>query len=186
MTELKTVRLAKPRRIADWLALYRLYRTAFPRAERKPAWVILQQYQKGKMDIWCLQQSHGFRGLAITINGDRQILLDYLAVEKRWRGCGIGTGALAALRQHYEGKDVFLEIESVFEDVPDLSMRQRRKAFYLRSGLKPMEVMVYLFGVKMELLGYGDPISYAQYHRFYTENLGSWVASHIQPAEYPK
>lgn len=186
MTELKTVRLAKPRCIADWLALYRLYRTAFPRAERKPTWVILQQYRKGKMDIWCLQQGHGFRGLAITINGDRQILLDYLAVTEKYRGHGIGAAALTALQQLYEGKDVFLEIESVFEDVPDLSMRQRRKAFYLRCGLKPMSVMVYLFGVKMELLGYGDPISYAQYHRFYTENLGSWVASHIQPAEYPK
>ena len=83
-------------------------------------------------------------------------------------------------------KNVFLEIESVYENAPNQAQRERRKAFYLRCGLTPMNVMVYLFGEKMELLGFGDPIDYDAYLRFYCRNLGSWAARHIRSAEYPQ
>lgn len=180
------ITLDTPKGLGDWMRLYKLYRAAFPRAERKPVFVILQSRRKGKMDIWCLRREGRFVGLAITINGDDLILVDYLAVCQNCRGTGVGTGALAALREKYWKQDLFLEIESVYEDVPDLAQRQRRKAFYLRSGLTPMKVMVTLFGVKMELLGFDCKITYHQYHTFYKENLGLWAAEHITPADHPE
>lgn len=180
------ITLDAPRGLWEWLRLYRLYRTAFPKAERKPVFVILERWRKGKMDIWCLRRGDRFSGLAITINGEDLTLIDYLAVAEDCRGTGIGSAALGALREKYTGKALFLEIESVYEDVPNLAQRQRRKAFYLRCGLTPMQVMVTLFGVKMELLGFDCRITYDRYSSFYRENLGKWAAKHISPQPHPE
>lgn len=181
-----TFALRKPHSFGRWLKIYKLYLSAFPAAERKPFSVIIKMYRKGKMDIWCLEQNGTFSGLAITINSDDLILIDYLAVCKHRRGKGIGTLALQALRRQYARKNLFLEIESVFEPCKNQQQRQSRKQFYLRCGMTPMQVMVYLFGVKMELLGFGCKIDYDTYYSFYRDNLGEWVCKHIAPAEYPK
>ena len=179
--------LKKPNTRRRWLTLYRLYRSAFPRAERKPFSVILQKYREGKMDIWCLERAGSFLGLVITINGPSLILVDYLAVAENARGRGVGTAALDAIRTCYKGRDIFLEIESVYDEAPNLSERLRRKAFYLRNGLVPMKVMVWLFGVKMELLGFdGCKIDYSTYHAFYRDNLGQWAANHISSDIHPE
>ena len=85
-----------------------------------------------------------------------------------------------------DGFSIFGEIENVVDDSEDLELRKRRKAFYLRNGLKEMKVMVYLFGVKMELLGTGAPMTFEEYRNFYRDNYNQWAANHIAPAEYPK
>ena len=180
------ITLDPPKGLLQWLRLYKLYRTAFPRAERKPFFIILDSWRKDKMDIWCLRREGHFAGLAITINGKQLTLIDYLAVAENCRGTGIGTAALAALREQYLGKDVFLEIESVYENAPNQAERQRRKLFYLNCGLTPMQVMVTLFGVKMELLGFDCRITYDQYLAFYRENLGKWAAEHISSECHPE
>lgn len=183
---MNTVTLQKPRNFRRWLQIYRLYLSAFPAAERKPFSIIVKMYRKGKMDVWCLTQNGTFTGLSITINSDELILIDYLAVCKKYRGKGIGSAALRALREQYPEKGLFLEIESEFEPCKNQIQRQKRKQFYLHCGLTPMQVMVYLFGVKMELLGFDCKIDYETYFSFYRDNLGSWVSKHIAPAEYPK
>ena len=183
---MNTITLEKPRSIGCWAKLYQLYLDAFPAAERKPFSVIKKMYRKGKMDVWCIRQNGIFTGLVITINSEDLILIDYLAVCKNHRGKGIGTMTLQALQSLYHGKRLFLEIESVFDPCSNLSQRQKRKQFYLNCGLTPMQVMVYLFGVKMELLGFNCKIDYDTYFAFYRDNLGTWVCKHIAPAEYPQ
>lgn len=183
---MEKITLDAPQGLGDWYRLYRLYRAAFPKAERKPVFVILERWRRGKMDIWCLRRGDRFSGLAITINGEDLTLIDYLAVSEDCRGEGIGSAALIALRELYKDKGLFLEIESVYEDVPSLAQRQRRKAFYLRCGLTPMQVMVTLFGVKMELLSFDCRITFQQYLSFYRENLGKWAKKHISSQTHPE
>ena len=77
-----TFALRKPHSFGRWLKVYKLYLSAFPAAERKPFFVIAKMYQKGKMEIWCREQNGTFSGLAITINSDDLIRIDYLAVCK--------------------------------------------------------------------------------------------------------
>lgn len=172
--------LCKPNAL-DWLSLYRLYLAAFPASERKPFSMIRRMYRKGRTDVWCVKKDGVFSGLAITINGGDIILLDYLAVKESCRGQGIGGAVLARLREIYAGKGLFVEIESTCEEVPDLAMRRRRKAFYQRSGLQPMGTEVVLFGVKMELLGVDCHLNFEQYHSFYRDNYNQWAAEHIAP-----
>ena len=167
--------LIKPYKISHWLALYRLYRQAFPASERKPISMILQTRKKGRADIWCAIKDGRFAGLA-----------DYLAVCKRCRNGGIGSFILQQLQKEYPHRGLFIEIESTYEDCPDHALRLRRKGFYLRNGFVPMNVMVNLFGVQMELLGIDCHLNFEEYYTFYRENYSVCAAGHITGAVHPE
>ena len=172
-----------PKSVQEWTDIYRLYNKAFPRSERKPFRMIVKMHQKGVSDIWYFRREGKFAGMIITINGDKHILLDYLAVAEKSRGTGIGTEILQLMRRHYAGKGVFLEIESVYERSKNQAERLSRKHFYEKSGMKSMEVFVWLFGVKMELMGFDCQLTYEEYHDFYRTNYNEWAAKHIERAE---
>lgn len=177
------IQMKKPEGFTRWLQLYCLYRTAFPRSERKPVSMILKMYKKGVTDIWCLEREGKFAGLAITINGPDLILLDYFAVSAAHRSEGIGSAALPALMAHYHDKGFFLEIESALEDAPNKIQRERRKAFYLSCGLQELGATACLFGVNMELLGVRCELDYDKYKVFYRDNYNQWAADHITPTK---
>ena len=173
------VLLRKPKGSLCWLRLFRLYREAFPAAERKPFAVIVRMYRQGKSDIWCLERGGQFVGLAITINGGDLILLDYFAVVKRCRGLGIGSAAMGELQRVYAGKGFFVEIESTRESCPDLAQRQKRKRFYDGAGLTDLGVQANVFGVRMELLGSRCSLDFEGYRAFYHDHYGAWAAAHL-------
>ena len=174
---------AAPKGFFQWVDIYRLYQKAFPDSEKKPFYLIVKMYRKGASDVWRFTRNGKFAGMIITINGGDHVLLDYLAVEETRRGTGIGTEILQLMRGQYAGKGVFLEIESVYEDCDNKAERLRRKHFYEKCGMKSMEVFVWLFGVKMELMGFDCALSYEEYHAFYRDNYNQWAADHIQEAE---
>ena len=133
--------------------------------------------------MWCVERDGKFAGLAFTINSPKLVLLDYFAVCKAHRGEGIGTAALVQLMEHYGDRGFFLEIESTFEDAPDIAARQKRKGFYLAAGLKPLNVEAILFGVRMELLGIRCSLDFDSYRAFYRDQYSPWAAKHIEPVE---
>ena len=178
--------LRKPGTLTDWLALYQLYRAAFPPSERKPFSIIARRHLAGRNDLWCLKRKGKFLGLAAMVNGKDRVLLDYLAVKPRLRGQGIGTEALEKLKEVYPEQGFFVEIESPFEPGEDQPQRQKRKRFYLHSGMEPMQVMANVFGVKMELLGWNCRLDYEGYHRFYHDYLSPWAADHVTREAYPE
>ena len=173
----------RPRGLFQWAQVYALYQKSFPASEKKPFSVIVKKHRQGVTDVWRFTRDGEFAGLIITINGREHILLDYLAVAESRRGTGIGSEILALMRAHYAGKGVFLEIESVYEACDNKDQRLRRKHFYEKCGMESMEVFVWLFGVKMELMGYDCRLRYEDYHAFYRDNYGSWAAEHVKPAE---
>ena len=138
-----------PRGLRQWAEIYVLYQKAFPRSEKKPFSMIRSMHKKGASDVWRFHRNGRFAGIIITINGEENILLDYLAVEEKQRGTGIGSEILRLMKTHYAGKGVFLEIESVYEDCDNKPERLRRKHFYEKCGMESMDVFVWLFGVKM-------------------------------------
>ena len=180
---IELLKYAQPKGLRQWAEVYVLYRRAFPKSERKPFAMIRKMQSKGVSDVWRFTREGKLAGLIITINGDSHILLDYLAVEQHQRGTGIGSEILQLMRQQYAGKGVFLEIESVYEECENKAQRIRRKHFYEKCGMKSMEVFVWLFGVKMELMGFDCQLSFEEYHSFYRDNYNQWAADHIQEAE---
>lgn len=180
------IRLERCKGTAQWLAVYRLYLRSFPRAERKPFRAILDIHNSGRGDVWYCTNGGKFIGFASTVCGKDLVLVDYLAVSPSRRDGGAGSGILAGLKRQYVDKHLFLEIESVWENVPDRDARLRRKAFYLRNGFTPMKLMIWLFGVKMEVLGMDCSFTFEEYLRFYTERLSPRTAAHISEGLHPE
>ena len=174
------MRIKKPETILQWLKIYRLYQSAFPKAEKKPFSMIVGMSKKGRSDVWYCEKNGKFAGLVITINGPDVILLDYLAVNEKRRGQGIGSEILQTMREIYHGKGVFLEIEIVDKNASNYEERKNRKKFYLSNGMMEMNVYVELFGVDMELLGVDCSLTKEEYREFYRTNYNEWAASHIR------
>ena len=180
------VSLKRAKNPMDWWQVYKLYRQAFPRSEQKPFSLIIKMAKTGKTDAWCIMEGRRFKGFATTINGSDAVLLDYLAISKEARGRGFGSKALAEMLLKYTGRGFFVEIESAFEPGEDLELRRRRRRFYQSAGLEAFGVMADVFGVKMELLGTGCRLNYAQYHDFYSTNYSPWAAEHLSELPYPE
>lgn len=180
MTELSIVR---PKGFSHWLKLYRLYKSAFPASERKPFSIIVNMYHKGRSDVWCIESGGKFAGLAMTINGESLVLLDYFAVDQTRRGEGIGSAALGQLQKIYGGKGLIVEIESTLEPADNRDERLRRKRFYLSNGMRELNVTPILFGVKMELLGSGCQLDFEGYQAFYRDHYSPWAAKNVVNAD---
>lgn len=179
------MQLSRIKTPAEWLALRRLYKSAFPKCEQKPLWLVWQVMQQNKADVWVAKEGKTFVGLAITMNGDDLILLDYLAVSEKKRGTGIGTKMLRCLQQIYQGKRFFLEIENVYEESPEQEMRLRRKHFYLKNDMKEMKIMVNAFGAELEFLTYDCQVSFEDYFELYCSCYGAFAAKNIVRLPYP-
>lgn len=166
--------------LRHWLNIYPLYRSAFPKSERKPFSIIRKNQKTGKSDIWYFEENGVFAGLATTVNGDNgMVLLDYFAVSKKHRDQGWGSRMLPLILQQYEGRRLFGEIELVDETADNYNLCNRRKQFYLRLGLTALGVKVKLFGVDMELMSNGCQISFAEYLEFYRRNIGEFALKHV-------
>ena len=170
---------------SDWFRIRILYRLSFPRSERKPFRIIRSMWKQGKTDVLCVYSGDKFDGFATTINGSEGTLLDYLAVWKKIRDRGIGSALLQHLIREYGGKGLFVEIENAFENCSNREERMRRRNFYIKNGMEPMDVYACVFGVNMELLGFGMNISFDAYREFYRTNYSDYAAKHILPAEMP-
>lgn len=145
--------------------LKQLYLSAFPAAERKPIWLIWKKYRENTSQVFAIENEEGeFLGLAITLVDGDLVILDYFAVREDVRNAGVGAQAIRALQKQYQGKNFLLEIESTLRE-QSTEMEKRRKAFYLRNGMTPMNYIVDLFGVEMEILTAGTQVSFERYHK---------------------
>lgn len=181
-----TITLQRPAGLLCWGQLYLLYRRSFPRAERKPFRLILKAWHQGRTHIWCIREGHRFLGFASTMNGESHVMLDYFVIRPRFRGRGIGTAAMAQLLSLYSGQGFFLEIESPYEPGPDRQLRQRRKEFYCRCGLEPLQIRARVYGVPMELLGINCRLDFSRYRAFYRDFYKPCSARHILPMDPPE
>ncbi len=170
----------KPQTLIQWIHIFVLYHKSFPKTEKKPFSRILSTYRKGKADVWYLSYKGYFAGLAITINSKDTILLDYYAISPNMRGHGIGSRVLRSMQKHYAPKGLLLEIESCTPDAPNLQERTRRKEFYLRNRMVPLNIDVLLFGVEMELLGYNCHVDFMKYKNIYQDNYGEFLAKNVK------
>lgn len=174
------MRAHKPQNLLHWIQIFILYHKSFPATEKKPFSRILSTYRRGSADVWYLSYKGYFAGLAITINSKDTILLDYFAISDTMRGHGIGSRVLRSMQKHYAPKGLLIEIESCTPDAPNLTERTRRKEFYLRNCMVPLNIDVLLFGVEMELLGYNCQVDFSKYRSIYADNYGELLAKNVK------
>lgn len=156
-----------------------LYLRAFPSSERKPFSLMLEKQAEGRMEILCIEEGNAFLGLAIFAHDKDIALLDYFAITDEIRGQGTGSKAIQELQKIYSGKRFLLEIESTKVSCEDLTMREHRKAFYLRNGLHTMDFDVNYFGIEMEILSNAEKLTYEEYIEVYVHACGQEIAAQI-------
>ena len=134
--------------------LYDLYDKAFPEQEKKPLQVMEQLVADGKMEMLALVDEDEFAGLAINLIDEEQnrALLDYYAIAPEKRNGGYGSKGLEVLLERFKNYKYIFEIETQNEKAENAEERKRRKAFYLRNGLKETGLFVNVYDTDFELL----------------------------------
>ena len=173
------MQLIKPKTCLDWFKIYQLYKKAFPISERKPFALIFNTFHKEHTDVWYIQEDNEFIGLAITMNDQDIVLLDYFAITQSKRNQGYGTKALKQLNDIYNNHRLFIEIETTLESSDNQHERLKRKQFYLRNGMKELHIQANVFGVNMELLGFKENITFEDYYNTYIHIYGKQSADHL-------
>ena len=161
-----------------------LYISSFPKEERKPFSTIIQKAKTGSMEIISIEsETNGeFLGLALSVMNDDLVLLDYFAICRQNQSSGIGTKALALLKQRSLDKRFFLEIETPDPNADNAKQRERRKKFYLNCGLCDIRLYVCLFGIDMEILTDGCQITFSEYHKLYHDVFGGKISDNVRPS----
>lgn len=165
----------------------KLYEASFPKAEKKPFELMVAKQKEGLCEILAIEDETGnFCGLAIMILAAGLALLDYFAIEPRCQGGGLGSVTLRELRERYGSDKIVVEIERTTgpeaEAAENAQERIRRKAFYLRNGMVPMEFLVDLFGVEMEVLTFGRKLTYEEYYAIYDSVLPKHMTDKVRLA----
>ncbi len=160
----------------DKTKLKSLYLKAFPEVERKPFELLLEKEKQQKADLYSIYYQQQFSGLAIFLIDEDLILLDYFAIEENQRGQNIGSKALKKILNHYQDKNLVLEIESPRVKTDDQLIRQKREHFYLKNGLKHLGIQVKLVGVEMELMANNSQISFQDYINLYSKIISNQFA----------
>lgn len=173
------IKYSQAKGFLQWTKIRKLYKKAFPRAERKPLSIIKSMQKSGKSDVWFFEKNRKFMGFAATINGDEIILLDYLAVNADCRGMGIGSEILKMLHRQYAGKGVFAEIELADDNAAASDCRRKRKQFYISNGMNELNVHAKVFGVDMELMGWNCRLDFNAYQSFYRDYYSELAAKNI-------
>lgn len=147
--------------------VYALYLDAFPEIERKPISLIEEKVAEGSSQVFSIMDGDEFVGFAMFVVGEKMVLLDFFAIAPEKRCSGYGSKIFPLFWEHYSGKKFLLEIEdpnAADVDEKELAIRKRRKAFYLRQGMKTMPFLIDLFGVEMEVLTNGYQVDFPEYH----------------------
>ena len=150
----------------DFDKLKLMYEEAFPLIERKPYSVIEKNRQRGKTDVLAIKDDD-IKGLVVTINNKDLVLVDFLAIDKNLRGSGIGSQAIELIREKYNDRRVFLEIEKPLKEADNYDQRLKRKHFYLKNGLKDEGVTANIYDTEIELLTFDKPVSFEEYAELY-------------------
>ena len=180
--QLETLSTRRQRRV--WR---KLYKQAFPRQERKPFSLMRRRSRTRDMELLSILGDDGaFLGLAAVALHEDLALLAYFAVSACARGKGVGSEALALLKARYQSRRLFLEIEQTCVPAQNAEQRARRKAFYLRAGFSPCPFLVSLFGVEMEVLCFGKPVSFAEYRSVYARFSGGRADRFVRLLPPPK
>lgn len=130
----------------NFFKLCGLYHTAFPKIERHNVLNLFAASFRGKAEFLQFTEDGKFVGLAYMIVRGGVAFLLYFAVDEKMRNGGKGSEILKAIRKRYEGKDVVLLIESLYEKCDNMDIRVRRKGFYLRNGFRDTGFIQTSFG----------------------------------------
>ena len=152
-------------------AIRKLYRTAFPKAERAPFLLLRRLAKKGECAFSGCYQEGKFVGLTVAVEQTDFTYLFFLAVEEGARSHGFGGRILEAVKEHYAGKPVVLDMEERNASASNREQRERRYRFYEKHGFAPAGYTYTFKGVTYEVLSFGGEVTKERYYAFLKERI---------------
>lgn len=152
--------------------VYALYETAFPKEEQKPISYMEKWAEEGKAELLAVVEEREFIGLVMNMFSSSAAVLDYFAISPEKRNGGYGGKAVRGLVERFQGQKYVFEIEKQDELAENAEDRKRRKAFYLRNGLKETGLFVHAYDTDFEILTPDGELIYKQYEDMLKEMLG--------------
>lgn len=168
--ELQLVQIQNDKQEMKWIR--RLFVSAFPREERPPFFMMRRGVKRGSQ-WWKITADGQNAGFFYVISDTETAYVFYFAILPEYRGQHIGTQALQMLITKYEGRILYLAIEPIEQEAPNLQERINRKNFYLRCGLLETGLSIREGGVTYEVLGTSERISSEGYLAL-MKNWGGW------------
>ena len=91
-------------------------------------------------------------GLYMALSNEKAVYVCYLAIHKDLRGHGYGSKALKCICEHYQGKQICLDLEKQDPKADNAHQRKIRKEFYLRNGFYETHYSMNFWDLSFELL----------------------------------
>ncbi|MDD2652938.1 MAG: GNAT family N-acetyltransferase [Sulfurimonas sp.] len=152
-------------------SFYDIYKISFPASEQKSKEELLSILNSSDYTIFTSKISNEIVGFCVIFHPARAsfYLLEYMAINERKRGLGIGSKLFyAAVMQTFSKqgiKPVIIEIDSPEETSNEKDIREKRELFYKRLGCRKIEPFDYILPIKssqvaplMKLLVYHSDI----------------------------
>ena len=153
----------------------KLYKTAFPKDERAPFWLLTKRAKSDCADFWALYDGEEFIGMAYVVRYEALAYLFYLAIDDGKRGKGYGTKAITELKARYGGGKLFLALEQLDESAPNYEQRLKRHAFYESCGLHDLPHKIKEASVVYAVMGFGEAVEPEEYEEMMKRYLGGFL-----------
>lgn len=121
------------RKLDEYEDICRLMRTAFPKNERYPIWLLRVLALRKNVNFLAFYNDEQFCGIMYTAEDDKYTFLLYLAVNDEIRSKGYGTKMLDWLKQN-TNKIIVLDVEAINPSADNALQREKRISFYSRNG----------------------------------------------------
>lgn len=170
------IRIEKTRP-SEYKLIKQLFVSAFPRVERPPFRVLKKTYEKGKADMFSVYADGRFAGFCHALVGGGLVYFFYFAIKDEFRGMGVGSSVLRLVTERYDGRKLFLAIETPDENAPNYGERVRRHGFYEKNGLHDLPHFITEAGETYAVMGTGDAVSPEEYRSLVADSFGVFWSS---------
>ena len=160
----------------------KLFIKSFPFIERAPYYLLLDRAEKGRADMFAALDDNGdFSGMLYMLKDDEIAYIFYLAVSEEKRGRGVGSEILSAMKEHYNGKRIFLARERIEKSSPNFNERIKRREFYIRNGFCDYPDRFIREGaVVYAFMGIGGAVSGKEYDTLIKDWIGKFLTRTVR------
>mgnify|MGYP003392040039 FL=1 len=120
--------------VPDKKCVHKLYRSAFPREERLPWWLLRLLSRRSGIGLTGYYSDGAFRGFTFTAETQEVLFVLFFAVEEAQRGSGWGSRILEKLKQEHPHQAIVLNVEPLDDAADNAEQRLSRMRFYSRNG----------------------------------------------------
>jgi len=129
--ELRTEKVC--RKSKDYPAICNLMKTAFPKNELFPMWLLRLLARRKSVNYLAFYSENDFCGILYTVENDDCLFVLYLAVNAQIRSRGLGSQIIQWIKERTT-KNIVLCVETPDDSAENPEQRKRRISFYQRNG----------------------------------------------------